>query len=279
MPSSYAGGPHELGQNLLVDRGVISAIDALIARTTGPIVELGPGDGALTLPLSRLGRNLTVVEVDPKRARRLDRRTPDHVVVHTGDALTYRFPRHPHVIVGNIPFHLTTRLLRRILAASHWSSATLLVQWEVARRRAGVGGATLLTASWWPWYEFTLHQRVPARAFRPVPGVDGGLLTMTRRATPLVADRAPYQRFVKEVFTGRGRGVQEVLTRTGRFGTAALRGWLREHRVSPQALPKDLTAHQWASLWHLASQTAPTPPSPSRSHGSRRSRPTNNRRR
>jgi hypothetical protein len=43
----------------------------------------------------------------------------------------------------------------------------------------------MLTANWWPWYDFELHARVPARSFRPVPAVDGGLFTMTRRETPL----------------------------------------------------------------------------------------------
>lgn len=125
----------------------------------------------------------------------------------------------------------------------------MLVQWEVARRRAGVGGASMLTASWWPCYEFTLHARVPARSFRPVPSVDGGLLTMTRRTAPLVEDLAAYQRFVREVFTGRGRGLREILLRTGRVERGALAEWLRASAVPPQKLPKDLTAEQWSSLW------------------------------
>lgn len=75
---------------------------------------------------------------------------------------------------------------------------------EVARKRAAVGGTTLLTASWWPWYEFALAGRVPARAFRPVPSVDGGLLVLRRRAAPLLEDRGAYQRFVRSAFD-RGR--------------------------------------------------------------------------
>jgi 23S rRNA (adenine-N6)-dimethyltransferase len=251
MPHPYQGGRHELGQNFLTDRSVIGDIDELVARTTGPIVEIGPGDGALTLPLSRQGRPLTAVEIDPANARRLSGRTPGNVTVVCADILRYRFPRHPYVIVGNIPFHLTTSIIRRLLATDHWHTAVLLVQWEVARRRAGVGGASMLTASWWPWYEFELHARVSARSFRPVPSVDGGLITVSRRATPLAADRGRYQHFVKQVFTGRGRGLHEILEGTGQLDRRALRDWARHNRVSPQALPKDLTAHQWASLWHL----------------------------
>jgi 23S rRNA (adenine-N6)-dimethyltransferase len=249
MPSSYPGGPHELGQNFLVDSAVIAAIEGLVARTSGPIVELAAGDGAVTVPLSRSRRPITAVELDPRRARRLRTRTPEHVTVLNHDILRCPFPRYPHVLVGNLPFHLTTAVLKRLLAAPHWESAILLVQWEVARRRAGVGGASMLTAAWWPWYDFTVERRVPARSFRPVPSVDGGLLVMTRRAHPLVAEREAYQRFVKAVFTGRGRGVREILARTGQVDRRALGGWLHNSGVSPRALPKDLTAEQWAALW------------------------------
>lgn len=278
MPSPYAGGPHELGQSFLIDRSMISTIETLVARTNGPIVEIGPGDGALTMPLSHSGRPLTAVEVDPKRARRLRQRIPEHVTVINHDILRYRFPHHPHVLVGNLPFHLTTAVLKRLLAAEHWQTAILLVQWEVARRRAGVGGASMLTASWWPWYEFTLHARVPARSFRPIPAVDGGLLTMARRAQPLVTDRKPYQRFISEVFTGRGRGLCEILARTGRLDRSALREWLHTHQVSPHALPKDLTAEQWASLWQLAGASTQAPPPTRQKAPTRRSGATDRKR-
>ncbi|RCW39785.1 23S rRNA (adenine-N6)-dimethyltransferase [Halopolyspora algeriensis] len=251
MSSPYQGGRHELGQNFLTDTSVINTIEKLVAHTTGPIVEIGAGDGAVTMPLSRSGRPITAVEIDPKRARRLRRRAPEHVTVVNDDMLRFRFPHHPHVLVGNLPFHLTTALQKRLLAAEHWHTAILLVQWEVARRRAGVGGASMLTASWWPWYEFAVHARVPARSFRPVPSVDGGLLVMSRRSNPLVRDRVRYQRFVQQVFTGRGRGLSEILVRTGRIGRTVLHGWSETHRVSPRALPKDLTAEQWADLWNL----------------------------
>ncbi|MBS4104936.1 rRNA adenine N(6)-methyltransferase family protein, partial [Tsukamurella paurometabola] len=104
-------------------------------------------------------------------------------IVH-GDFLHHRLPAEPHAVVGNLPFHLTTAVLRKLLHAPHWTDAVLIVQWEVARRRAGIGGATMMTAQWSPWYEFGLGGRIPASAFTPRPSVDAGLLTITRRGTP-----------------------------------------------------------------------------------------------
>lgn len=257
MSSHHLPGRHELGQNDLADRRVVARIVAAVASTDGPILEIGPGDGALTVPLAALGRPITAVEIDPRRAARLDARTPALVAVEQADILEVNHPAGAHVVVGNLPFHLTTAILRRLLAAPEWTDAVILVQWEVARRRAGVGGATLLTAAWWPWYDFALLERVPARAFRPVPAVDGGLLRIRRRPRPLVRERDGYQRLVRRVFTARGRGLPDILRRTGRFAPDALGGWLAANGVTPRTLPRDLTAAQWASLWALARRRPP----------------------
>jgi 23S rRNA (adenine-N6)-dimethyltransferase len=242
-------GRHEFGQNFIHDRGVIDTIVDIVARTDGPIVEVGAGDGALTLPLQKLGRPLTAIEIDARRAARLDKRTMPSTRVVDADFLHYRLPRTPHAIVGNLPFHLTTAMLRRILHGPGWTDAVLLVQWEVARRRAAVGGATMMTAQWWPWFEFTLVRKVSADAFRPKPSVDGGLMTISRRADPLVDTRGRrrYQAMVHQVFTGRGHGIAQILDR--RMPREFTRQWLRDNGIRPSALPRDLSAAQWADLY------------------------------
>nr|WP_090345924.1 23S ribosomal RNA methyltransferase Erm [Mycolicibacterium malmesburyense]CRL78498.1 ribosomal RNA adenine dimethylase [Mycolicibacterium malmesburyense] len=249
--SSHFRGRHEHGQNFLRDRAVIAAIVDAVARTEGPIVEIGPGAGALTLPLQRLKRPLTAVEIDPRQAARLEARTSARTRVVTADFLRYRLPRTPHVVVGNLPFHLTTAILRRILHNPAWTDALLLVQWEVARRRAGIGGATMMTAQWWPWFDFRVLQRVPATAFAPKPSVDGGLMTIARRAVPLVdtTQRRPYQAMVRRVFTGRGRSVKQLVR--SELPNAAARRWLRDNGIRTGALPRDLTLEDWVTLYEL----------------------------
>lgn len=247
-------GRHELGQNFLTDPAVAAAIVAAVEATEGPIFEIGPGDGALTWPLERLGRPLTCIEVDPKRAESLAQRSSSSTRIHVADFLHYRLPTSRHVLVGNIPFHVTTPVLRRILAGPGWTEAVLLVQWEVARKRAGVGGSTMMTAQWWPWFDFRLLRRVAADSFSPRPSVDGGLLTISRRRHALVPDlaRGRYQRLVKEVFTGKGRGLAQILAALPAGPSARqVTRWMRDHRIPRHALPRDLTERQWASLLHL----------------------------
>lgn len=260
---AHRPGPHELGQNLLVDRRVVDAVVRLVAAGDGPLVEWAAGDGALTVPLSQLGRPLEAVEIDPRRVARLGRRVGPHVAVTEGDILRHAPPAGPHEIVANVPFHITTPVLRRLLALPDWGRAVLLVQWEVARKRAGVGGATQLTAQWWPWFAFRLVTRVPATAFRPVPSVDAGLLEVTRRREPLVGDRAGYQRWVRGVFTGRGRGLAGILATSGGLPRATAESWCRSQGLAPRALPRDLSASQWAAAYTLSTATGSGPPASS----------------
>ncbi|GHD25249.1 23S ribosomal RNA methyltransferase Erm [Nocardiopsis kunsanensis] len=247
---THGAGRHEFGQNFLTDRRTITDFVGLVSRTEGPIVEIGPGSGALTMPMAALGRAVTAVEADGRLVALLRRQVPEHVRVVHGDFLRYRLPRSAHVVVGNLPFDRTTAMLRRLLHTGHWTDAVLLIQWEVARRRAGVGGATMMTAQWWPWYRFGLEGRVPASAFEPSPGVDGGLLTIARRERPLVdpGARSSYADLVHTVYTGKGRGIEQILTRMLRGRSRPVRRWLAEQRVRPTALPRDLTAAQWAAL-------------------------------
>ncbi|WP_022888810.1 23S ribosomal RNA methyltransferase Erm [Agromyces italicus] len=251
VPTGH-GGRQELGQNFLVDRGAIDRLVGLVDETRGPIIELGAGGGALTDPLARLGRPLTALELDPGRVASLRRRFGARVTVEQADVLRWRYPSAPHVVVGNVPFHLTTAILRSLLDRPGWTNAVLLTQWEVARRRCGVGGSSLLTAQSAPWFEFALDGRVPARAFRPVPAVDGGLFSVRRRAEPLVeaAERRGYCGFVAAAFRGRGRGMAQILTRTPRpMGAAQAKSWLARRGLARDVLPGRLSAEDWASLW------------------------------
>ncbi|MFF8955553.1 23S ribosomal RNA methyltransferase Erm [Streptomyces sp. NPDC014894] len=251
---THRPGRHELGQNFLVDTATIDTVVGLVARTDGPLVEIGAGDGALTLPLQRLGRPLTAVEIDGRLAARLARRTAAPTRIVHADFLRHPLPPTAHVLVGNLPFHATTAMLRHVLAAPGWTDAVLLAQWEVARRRAGVGGATMMTAQWWPWYAFGLGGRVSAGAFRPRPGVDGGIITLGRRAEPLVgaADRGRYQDLVRRVFTGEGRGLGRIVAAAAPdVPRRHIEEWLREHRLGAGTLPGRLTAGQWADLYRL----------------------------
>src|SRR5699024_12478290 len=121
--------------------------------------------GALTKHVVRLERPLRAGEIDRRLAESLAQRVGKKVEVIHDDLLHYRLPHIPLVLVGNLPFHLTTAILRRIFRAPGWKHAILLVQSELARRRAGVDGSNQMTARRWPGLDFELDRSDRVRAF------------------------------------------------------------------------------------------------------------------
>ena len=164
-------------------------------------------DGARsTYALARRGVQVVALEMDPHWAESLR-----HGVVRRGldgrvrvvrcDVLDYRLPRRPYRVIGSLPFGVTTAILRHLLddPDSCLVRADLIVQWEVARKRAVMPPSTLLSTTWAPWWSFEVVRRIPAAAFRPVPSVDAAVLSVTRRDPPLLPTHmaAPFATFVR----------------------------------------------------------------------------------
>jgi 23S rRNA (adenine-N6)-dimethyltransferase len=156
------------------------------------VVEIGAGFGAITLALARREIEVLAVEIDPVWARRLRDRTRvterGRVRVVEADFLSLSLPTRPFRVLGSLPFRRTTEILRRLLddPGIPLTRADLIVQWEVARKRAAAPPSTLLSTVWAPWWKFHLGRRIPAGEFRPVPRVDAGVLVVTRRDDPLL---------------------------------------------------------------------------------------------
>ena len=178
-----------LGQNFLDPATADQIVDQAGFVPGELVIEVGAGAGALTRALARRAVRVIAIESDPQWARRLREQLANRGVhVVASDFLTAALPREPFRIVGSLPFGRTTDILRRLLddPVTPLYRADVIVQWEVALKRAATPPATLLSTAWAPWWEMHLARRILAASFRPVPRVDAGLLTITRRDPPLL---------------------------------------------------------------------------------------------
>jgi 23S rRNA (adenine-N6)-dimethyltransferase len=241
--SSSAPRPH--GRHFLRSRRLAEALvaDARVgARDV--VVDLGAGTGALTRELARRAGRVWAVELDAALVVELRRRfAGTGVRVIHADATRLRWPDEPFKVVANVPFDRTTAILRALLddPSVPLVAADLVVQWELAAKRAAVWPSTLASAYWGAWYRFAVVRRLPRCAFAPPPAVDAGVLRIERRPEPLVAEseQAAYRRFVKRGFAA-GRPVVAPL---------AFKRLGRELGFAPTARPRDLDAVQWAALF------------------------------
>jgi 23S rRNA (adenine-N6)-dimethyltransferase len=172
-----------LGQHFLASSRLLAD-----AGVTGDdrVVELGAGRGVLTNALAERAAQVLAVELDPRLVSMLAQRfaSAGNVAVLRADARDVPLPANPYRVLANLPFGVTSAVLRRLLdvPANGLRRADLIVQWQVARERvrAASGPPTdLLAARWGPWWEFRRGRRLPAACFRPRPSVDAAVLVIT----------------------------------------------------------------------------------------------------
>jgi 23S rRNA (adenine-N6)-dimethyltransferase len=196
------------GQNFLASSALAAQLvrEAKVGRTDF-VLEVGAGRGILTAELARRAGRVQAIEVDPVWAGRLRKRFAGcrRVEVIEGDAVRVPLPKESFRVVANVPFAVTTALLRRLLDDPRipLQRADLVLQWEVAKKRTGRPRSSL-SASWSPWWRFRLGRRLPRTAFHPRPAVDAGVLVVERRRDPLLPLEAheAFAHFVRELFAG-----------------------------------------------------------------------------
>ncbi len=194
-----------LGQNFLRPEVGRQLVASAGFRPGELVVEIGAGRGALTRALAEQPIDVIAVELDPVWAGRLrDELRRDgyrRVRVVCADCLALALPARPFRVIGSLPFARTTDIFRRLFGDPRvpLERADLVVQWEVACKRASQPPSTLLGTAWAPWWEFRLGRRLPASEFRPVPHADAGVVVVTRRKAPLLppALADAYARFVR----------------------------------------------------------------------------------
>jgi 23S rRNA (adenine-N6)-dimethyltransferase len=180
-----------LSQNFLRRGPVVTEFVTRAAIKEGDVlVEIGGGDGALTCELAKTKATVTVIERDSRYAEQLRQRFSDspRITVVQADVRDFRWPETEFHAVGNLPFSVTTDILRILFERSGagLQRADLIVQSDVARKRAGAPEGNKLNLVWAPWWRLSLGQIINAKSFAPRPKVDGAVLVAKRRADPLL---------------------------------------------------------------------------------------------
>jgi 16S rRNA (adenine1518-N6/adenine1519-N6)-dimethyltransferase len=213
-----------LGQNFLVDPNLQRKIvDAVGAGPDDEVLEIGPGQGALTAHLAGTVGHLVLVELDDDLSAELESRyhgRSDVEVIHA-DVLETDLPGAVRDwpatrVVGNIPYNITTPILFRLLERPRPRDIVLMVQREVADRivaEAGTGTYGALAVGVQSVADAALLFPVPRRAFRPVPRVDSAVVRITPHAPPRldVEDERRLRLLTRAAFQWRRKQMQKIL--------------------------------------------------------------------
>lgn len=248
-----------LGQHFLADQSVLQAIaDALDLTGAETVVEIGPGRGALTDLLVERAARVVAIELDRALAAILRERYADrpHVEVVEADVLEVELAAvagGPYVLVGNVPYYITTPILFHALRPPPPLRSVFLVQREVAERMAagpGEAGYGALSVNLQAVSSAELLVAVPPTAFRPPPKVDSAVVCVTPLDTPLISpsEAAAYRKLVQASFGLRRKQMRRVVRTVRGLDAARAEAFLEAAEIDPDARPETLTPQAFYRL-------------------------------
>jgi 16S rRNA (adenine1518-N6/adenine1519-N6)-dimethyltransferase len=249
-----------LGQHFLRDAGIARAIVTLVAPTASDlVVEIGPGEGALTGELAPRAGRLIALEVDPVLAARLRPRFPAAEIVDA-DARTWDYgtlaapPGGRVLVVGNLPYSVGKPILMALVEARTAIDAmALMLQREVAERVAAApGGKTYgsLSVLTQLYCDVRIALRVPPGAFRPPPKVESAVLRLDVLRSPRVplADERRFHTVVRAAFAQRRKTLANALAAGLGRPADAIRLAAEAAGIDPARRAETLTIAEFAAL-------------------------------
>jgi 16S rRNA (adenine1518-N6/adenine1519-N6)-dimethyltransferase len=235
LPSSSHRPRKRFGQHFLHEKGVLARLlEAISPSREDFIVEIGPGEGALTEQLiDKVGR-LEVIELDRDLAARLKKAFPG-ISVHCMDALTFDFSQLPSAVrvVGNLPYNISTQLLFHLARyARQVRDMHFMLQLEVVERMAAKPSTAAygrLSVSLQSKFHITKLFKVAAGAFRPPPKVESAVVRMEPLDWQLPID----EDLLRRAFSARRKTLRNALPEVD-FAAAGIDPRLRPENLSPE---------------------------------------------
>lgn len=250
-----------LGQNFLTDPVALGRIVA--AADLGPadrVVEVGAGTGSLTHLLAERAGRVVALELDPGLVELLHERVaglPNVEIVH-GDVLkfsTSRFAGQGYKVVGNLPYYITSAILRHFLEnVPRPQLMVVTVQREVAARIvAGPGDMSLLAVSVQLYGQPRIVARIPAGAFYPPPEVDSAVLRIEVSESPSLLregglEETAYFRVVRAGFSQKRKTLRNSLSAGLGLDPIDTQRFLEQVGIDPRARAETLSLEEWARV-------------------------------
>jgi 16S rRNA (adenine1518-N6/adenine1519-N6)-dimethyltransferase len=234
-------------------------VAAIAPQADDRLLEIGPGQGVLTLRLAPQVAHVTAVEIDRDLAAALQPRLPDNVDLVEADVLDVDLGRFaaaaPLRVVGNLPYNITSPILFRLLDAHRrhgLADATLMVQREVAERieaRAGTGEYGVLSIAVQLHADVRRLLTLPPGAFRPSPKVHSAVVGLRFRP-PAVALEDPrvFEAMVRSIFSQRRKTLGNALAAFAATRGVDARAALQASGIDPRRRAETLQLPELARL-------------------------------
>lgn len=242
----------ELSQHFLVDRVATRLAEKMSADDVPTAIEIGGGRGALTDKLVAKFARLQTIEVDPYLADQLRRKQLPGVEVVLQDFLKMDLPASGrYVVLGNIPFAISTQIVSKIAQTQHQPVAVhLIVQKEFAYRCCGhpyceeTAWSLALRAQW----HISITEILEPQSFSPPPSVDSAVMRMVPLRDAAVITSAEREQFSDYVHRAFGYSTIKRFLKS-RMSYNSIKRLTRDHRIVLSARPSELYLEQWIAMY------------------------------
>lgn len=182
----YIDGPNHSGQHLLHNKRLIHDLVKMAKVTEKDlVVEIGAGTGFLTFPLAKKSGKVIAVENDPSFVQKLQGKMEQEENIHVvqRDFLQFQLPKTPFFVVSNIPYSITTPIMKKLLSQPTipLQRAVIVMEYGAAKRFTANPIINPYILKWRMWFEFQLGRSISRKNFSPPPRVDSAVLTIQRK--------------------------------------------------------------------------------------------------
>ena len=206
------------GQNFLIDPQIIDRIVASIApKPKDNLIEIGPGKGALTLPLLEKLEAMKVIEIDRDLIALLESKNHQNLSVIAADALKFDFSQFQEKsrIVGNLPYNISSPLLFHLLGhRGNIIDMTFMLQKEVADRIVAPHGNKTygrLSVMMQAFFDVELMFSVPKESFDPQPKIESAIIYLKPKRDAPLSESTILSKVVKAAFSQRRKTLRNCL--------------------------------------------------------------------
>ena len=269
LKESHLPPQKDLGQNFLVDSRVLTDIVtcANISKETD-VLEVGTGLGSLTFFLAQAAQHVISIEIDKRLiplARQTIQECKNVTLIHEDilavDLTSLRLAE-DYIVVANIPYYITSAIIRKLLTASQKPSKMVLtIQEEVAERIcAQPGKMSLLALSVQVFGVPKTVLKIPASAFYPNPKVDSATLIIDLFEEPAIPENKldVFFQLIKAGFSQKRKMLRNTLSADLRMPREKVDILLEQAGIDPQRRAQTLSMVEWSKLTNLYSDQGNT---------------------
>ena len=202
------------GQNFIIDKNTINKIERIIRpKKNEHIIEIGPGRGAITIPLLNQVKYITAIEIDPLLVQYLNNKNKPNLIVKNEDFMDW-VPsfKNKRKVFGNLPYYISSPIIFKLIKDKRFNEIIIMLQKEVALRMLATPDNkdySRMSVMAQTFCNIKYETKISKNVFNPKPNVDSCIISLKRKEIKL--NFTQYSQYIKQAFKHKRKKIKNNL--------------------------------------------------------------------